>query len=233
MTGSGGILPQSGNRSGILPPSVNCSGILPPTIGNLTHMHECQTIIATLALAALLLGGCTKTTVEQAPVSTGSSVSPAATSVPEVAPALHVIDEEQFAEILEKHRGEVVLVDFWATWCMECLELMPHTVELHKNLADQGLHVMLVSLDSPEDRRDAVEKLLVKNGVTFDSYISQYGADPKSAEAFEIEAAALPNIKLYDRNGALRKVFSAGHMPPEPFDAHDVEKAVRELLAEE
>jgi hypothetical protein len=92
---------------------------------------------------------------------------------------------------------------------------------------------MLVSFDSPEDRLDTVEKLLVKNAVTFDSYISQYGADAKSPEAFEIEAATLPNIKLYDRKGTLRKVFSAGHMPPEPFDAQDIEKAVRELLAEE
>jgi thiol-disulfide isomerase/thioredoxin len=161
----------------------------------------------------------------EAPEAPPSDPSPAA-------PTLSVIDETRFAEVLKEHRGQVVLVDFWATWCVECLELMPHTVELHKELGDQGLRVVLVSLDSPEDRKERVEELLSSSGVTFDTHISRYGGDPKSAEAFEIENAALPNIKLYDRTGKLRKVFSAGRMPPEPFDAEDVEKAVRDLLAE-
>ena len=199
--------------------------------------------LAVLAALPLLLAGCTETN-SPVPAVSDSEAPPAATTLPEgpeaqpqatapVAPALQVIDEKQYAEILEKHRGKVVLVDFWATWCMECLELMPHTVELHEKLREQGLQVMLVSLDSPEDRRETVEKLLANNGMTFDSYISRYGSDPKSAELFEIESAALPNVKLYDRTGRVRKVFSAGRMPPEPFDADDVEKAVRELLAEE
>ena len=146
---------------------------------------------------------------------------------------METIDEKQLAEIIRNHQGEVVMVDFWATWCTECLELMPHAVELYQALGDKGLDVVLVSLDSPEDRRETVQKLLAKGGVTFKSYISRYGGDVKSAEAFEIEDATLPNIKLYDRKGALRKVFSAGRMPPEPFDAQDIERAVRDLLAEE
>ncbi|NLS95054.1 MAG: redoxin domain-containing protein [Planctomycetaceae bacterium] len=196
-----------------------------------------------LAALPLLLAGCTETKAPVPAVSDSEAPS-AATTLPEepetapratapVAPVLQVIDEKQYAEILDKHRGKVVLVDFWATWCMECLELMPHTVELREKLGEQGLEVMLISLDSPQDRRETVEKLLAKNGVTFDSYISRYGSDPKSAEVFAIESAALPNVKLYDRTGSVRKVFSAGRMPPEPFDAEDVEKAVHELLAEE
>jgi thiol-disulfide isomerase/thioredoxin len=203
-------------------------------------MNRRQLTTATFALLLLpLLFGCRKQSGKLEPRGGDLNVSPAATATPSASPEpvakpnLHVINEEQFAEILEEHRGEVVLVDFWATWCLECLELMPHTVELQKELGDEGLRVMLVSLDSPEDRRDTIEKLLSENGVTFDSYVSQYGGDPKSAEVFEIEAAALPNIKLYDRKGALRRVFSAGRMPPEPFGAEDIEKAVRELLAEE
>ncbi|MHB8901493.1 MAG: TlpA family protein disulfide reductase [Thermoguttaceae bacterium] len=144
---------------------------------------------------------------------------------------LEVVDEKQLEEVLKRHRGKVVLVDFWATWCTECLELMPHTVSLRRELGEQGLEVVLVSLDS-EDRKDAVEKALGNSGATFASYISRYGSDPRSAEAFEIESAVLPNIKLYDRKGELSKVLSAGRMPPEPFDAEDVEQAVRELLAE-
>ncbi len=203
-------------------------------------MNRRQLTTATIALLSVsLFLGCTKQNGEAEPGLSDLDASPATPATrpvlpePVAKPNLHVINEQQFAEILQGHRGEVVLVDFWATWCLECLELMPHTVELQKELGDEGLLVMLVSLDSPEDRRDTIEKLLSENGVTFDSYVSQYGGDPKSAEVFEIEEAALPNIKLYDRKGTLRQVFSAGRMPPEPFGAEDIEKTVRELLAEE
>lgn len=196
--------------------------------------------LAVVAAVVLIFTGCSDTTATpgsgpatspSASAADGPSEAPPTDAAP-AKPSLSVIDEEGFAELLQEHRGQVVLVDFWATWCVECLKLMPHTVELEKELGKQGLHVVLVSLDSPEDQRERAEALLAKNGVTFASYMSRYGGDPKSAEAFEIENAALPNIKLYDRKGALRKVFSAGRMPPEPFDAEDIEKAVRELLAE-
>ncbi len=196
--------------------------------------------VSALLFAWLTCCGCVKQAAEPEPGLSDSSGSPGVTATPPVpqdarpaGPGVEVIDEKQFAKILEEHQGEVVLVDFWATWCTQCLELMPHTVELQKELSEQGLHVILVSLDSPEDRRETVEELLTKHGVSFDSYISAYGGDAKSAEAFEIEEGALPNINLYDRKGALRTVFSAGRMPPEPFDADDIEKAVRVLLAEE
>ena len=206
---------------------------------------EYRPILVVLAGGLCLLFGCVKQADETGRDVPGGGERPAATAdvLPGAEPPavsakdrlakLSVIDEQQLAEMLKSHRGEVVLIDFWATWCLECLELMPHTVGLREELGEEGLQVILVSLDSFEDRREAIEDLLAKNGVTFDSYVSRYGSDPKSAEAFEIDAAALPCIKLYDRRGSLRKTFSAGRMPPEPFDAGDIEAAVRELVGED
>jgi thiol-disulfide isomerase/thioredoxin len=196
-----------------------------------------------VASAALAFSGCSgapekggsavvRTT--GAPNGTGEATpSPASTpaDAPAQGPALEIVDEKRFAEILAANRGKVVLVDFWATWCIECLELMPHTVRLHETLRDRGLAALLVSFDSPDDRQ-TVGEVLAGQKVNFQSYISQYGADAKSAEAFEIERATLPHLKLYDRQGVLRRVFSTGRVPPEPFEAEDIEKTVLELLAE-
>jgi thiol-disulfide isomerase/thioredoxin len=171
--------------------------------------------IVILAATVLLWAGCSKG--PPAPASLG--------------PAVSVIDEDHLAAEIERHRGKVVLVDFWATWCPECLELMPHTVELQRALGEDRLAVILVSLDSRGDLK-IVLQTLARNGVAFDSYLSRYGDEAKSSEVFNIERATLPNIRVYDRAGTLRKTFAAGRMPPEPFDAEDIEKTVRDLAAE-
>lgn len=198
------------------------------------------------ALAAVVFSGCSRTseapratapaegvpsikTPKQQAVDAAQASSPG-DSATRIAP-LKVVDERQFREIVAANRGKVVLADFWATWCVECLELMPHTVRLQEALGDRGLSAILVSFDST-DQRQRVEEVLAEKGVTFESYISQYGADVKSAEAFEIERATLPHLKLFDRKGVLRKVFSTGRMPPEPFGPEDIEKSVRQLLAQ-
>ncbi len=53
------------------------------------------------------------------------------------------------------HRGEVVVINFWATWCAPCREEIPDFVELQDNLGEAGVQFVGVSLDEPSDA-DAV-----------------------------------------------------------------------------
>ena len=48
---------------------------------------------------------------------------------------------------LSDHSGKVIIVDFWATWCPPCLEMIPVLSKLHKNFKDEGLVVLGISLD--------------------------------------------------------------------------------------
>jgi thiol-disulfide isomerase/thioredoxin len=56
-----------------------------------------------------------------------------------------------------KHRGKVVLVDFWAGYCTPCREAFPHLIEIHTKFAAKGLIVISVSVD-PSDKKDLVEQ---------------------------------------------------------------------------
>jgi len=52
---------------------------------------------------------------------------------------------------LSSYRGKVVLLDFWATWCVPCREETPHFVELQQKYGDKGLQIIGVSMDDSPD----------------------------------------------------------------------------------
>jgi peroxiredoxin len=52
---------------------------------------------------------------------------------------------------LSSFRGKVVLLDFWATWCVPCREETPHFVELQQKYGSQGLQIIGVSMDDSPD----------------------------------------------------------------------------------
>lgn len=142
---------------------------------------------------------------------------------------LQAVDEEEFAEILASHRGSVVLVDFWATWCPPCVELFPHTVELHRELSDDGLVVISFSMDDLQSR-DQVEAFLRQQEATFENLISEYGLGARSFEAFAITEGALPHLRLYDRDGNVYETFA---LSPEKVQPAYIEKKVRALLGQD
>ncbi len=104
------------------------------------------------------------------------------------------------------HRGKVVLVDFWATWCVPCMKQFPHTVELAKWNPDQ-LAVIAVSMDEP-DALEQVRRFLAKHDARFDHLLSEYGVGQESFEKFEITDGAIPHYKIFDRQGQLRHTVS-------------------------
>ena len=112
------------------------------------------------------------------------------------------IDAAGLAQFVDQHPGKVVLIDFWATWCPPCVQLFPHTVELHKRWADRGLVVAAVSLDDPSDE-SLVRRFLAKKGADFPNFISRFGPSSQSAEAFDITGSAIPFLRIYDRQGKL------------------------------
>ena len=142
-----------------------------------------------------------------------------------VLPAVRVVDEGEWKEILSRHQGQVVLVDYWATWCAPCVERFPHTVELFKRLGPQGLVVMAVSLDDPDDL-PGVQRFLAAQGATFENYLSRYGAGTKSLEAFGVGGGGLPVLRIYDHRGRLQKTFGAG----KAFEPAEVDQAVTAIL---
>jgi thiol-disulfide isomerase/thioredoxin len=138
------------------------------------------------------------------------------------------VTREQFEDILEHHRGKVVLVNFWATWCIPCIQELPEIDELQHRYREDGLQVLAVSFDDLEDLEEKVQPFFAEKAPHLVSYI-QAEEDP-----FDFAAGlapewvgALPMSFILDRFGELHKRVS-GRLTFRSF-----EDAILPLLAED
>ena len=103
---------------------------------------------------------------------------------------------------LSDYTGQVVVLDFWATYCPPCLEETPHLVELQKRYGAQGLKVIGLNVGGPDDRPKVpayVEQFKVQ-------YTLGY-PDPATTELYLGNDDNIPQTLVFDRTGKLIKHF--------------------------
>lgn len=105
---------------------------------------------------------------------------------------------------LSELRGEVVMVNFWASWCGPCREELPLLDELYQQYRDYGFTLLGVNVD---ENRAAADKLLEQIPVSFPVLY-----DPASAVSELYEVDAMPSTILIDRDGNLRHLHR-GYKP--------------------
>jgi thiol-disulfide isomerase/thioredoxin len=134
------------------------------------------------------------------------------------------IDGEAYARMLGSHHGEVVLVDFWATWCDPCREELPKLVALTKKLDPGKFELVTISADEPEQEA-AVVALLDKEGVRPPRYIKRADDDQIFIDSIDKKwSGALPALFLYDASGSRIAGFIG------ESDPADIESAIRKAL---
>jgi peroxiredoxin len=121
---------------------------------------------------------------------------------------------------LQALRGQLVLVNFWATWCPPCVQEMPSLEKLHRTLGGQGLTVLGVSVDEDEA---ALRAFVQRAGVSFPILRDPGGRGPSAAYF----AAGYPESYVLDPQGRVLESYigPAEWATPEAIDHF------RELLA--
>jgi len=112
------------------------------------------------------------------------------------------IDAKQLHDLIAREKGKVVLVNFWATWCVPCREEFPDLVRLEAVYRSKGVTVIGVSTDLGKDM-SAVEKFLASNNPAFANYHKKTGGDDQDfIDAVDPKwGGELPFTVLYARDG--------------------------------
>lgn len=101
---------------------------------------------------------------------------------------------------LADYKGKVVVLDFWATWCGPCVAAMPHIQKLHEKYADQGLVVIGMNHDRPNDI-EKIRKFMKDKGVTFTQFL-----DHDNAAGAAYQVTGIPTTVIIDRKGVVQAI---------------------------
>ena len=121
---------------------------------------------------------------------------------------------------LSDFRGEIVLVNMWATWCDPCRRELPFVQELHERRSDEGLTVLAINVGQTEDQ---IEAFVADEGYTFTVLV-----DLQSRSMSAFNASGIPTVALIDREGVVRYA-RVGYGPGSD---QELEEQVKALLAE-
>ncbi|MBL8200187.1 MAG: TlpA family protein disulfide reductase [Chromatiales bacterium] len=160
-------------------------------------------ILASLVMAGALMA---------APVIAGDAAAPAAD--------FSLKSRSGEAVSLGALKGQVVLINFWATWCGPCRKEMPLLEQIQKKYAPLGFTMLGVNVE--EDTR-LMEAFLKDVPVTFPILL-----DPANGVSKLYDVSAMPSTVIVDRKGNVRYI----HQGYKPGDEGKYQDMIRQLIRE-
>lgn len=180
----------------------------------MTGRQQLATGLAVLGVAAAVAFGATKyLRKELFPVTVGSK-APDFTAV--------TLDSIPREKRLADHRGQVVLINVWATWCLPCRVEMPSIEALHQSYAPKGFKVLAVSIDDP-GHAETIRRFVEQYKLTFEVL---HDPEKKIVELYDIDG--YPETFIIGRDGVIRKKL----LSATDWNSPDHRALVERLLAE-
>lgn len=115
-----------------------------------------------------------------------------------IAPDISLYDLDGKEVRLSDFRGEVVMLNFWATWCPGCREEMPSKETLYQQYKEKGFVILAVDV---KDNQEKVKKFMKEKNLTFPVLL-----DWNEAICEEYEILYFPTTFIIDQNGVIRAV---------------------------
>ena len=111
-----------------------------------------------------------------------------------------VVQDAERKVTLSQFKGQVVVLNFWASWCPPCIAETPSLVRMQQKLKDKGVVVVAISADEDEG---AYHRFINKYGMDFVTV-----RDPSTKIQRMYGTIQLPETYIIDRDGMLRRKFA-------------------------
>ncbi len=148
-------------------------------------------------------------------------VAGASAAPPEV--RVSVVKYAGLGEEVRRHRGKVVLVDFWSDTCVPCKKRFPHLVEMSDRYRDRGLVVISVNVDPNPQQKEVQDKALKFLQAQKAAFTNLMLDEPAAEWSKKLGIESLPAVFVFDREGRWRRFT-------DPATPEDVEKQAVEWL---
>jgi peroxiredoxin len=122
---------------------------------------------------------------------------------------------------LASQKGNVVMINFWATWCVPCRQEMPHLQALYERYQSLGFELLAVNVE--KDNAEGARKWLEETPVTFPVLF-----DPNNDVTKLYKVQTMPTTVLIARDGTMRFI----HHGYKPGYENEYQTQVRALLRE-
>jgi thiol-disulfide isomerase/thioredoxin len=130
----------------------------------------------------------------------------------------------KFSEIIDKYKGNVIFIDFWASWCLPCRKEIPFALKLMEKYTNAKFKYVFISID---ENFDSWEEAITKEDIIKmpDSYIVSNATESSLIENYQIKS--VPRYLLFDKTGKLVNANSIAPSDPKIIQiVNDLMKAV-------
>jgi peroxiredoxin len=125
---------------------------------------------------------------------------PAQREEPRQAPDFSMVNLEGDVVHLSDYRGQVIILDFWASWCRPCTRTLPGLHQLQARFHDRGVELLVVSLDRSEE---ASREYFSENGFPTDNVLWGSLAEARATRDL-YDVHGIPHTFVIDRTGYIR-----------------------------
>lgn len=108
--------------------------------------------------------------------------------------------EDGQRSVFSDYKGQVLILDFYATWCLPCRDSIPHLIGLQQRLEDQGLRVVGLNVGGPGDEQE-VPAFAKEFGIQY----TLATPDEDLVRLLLADSDAIPQTFVFDRQGKLVK----------------------------
>jgi cytochrome c biogenesis protein CcmG, thiol:disulfide interchange protein DsbE len=156
-------------------------------------------VLVVALLVALLAAGKSLLRNELSPVGVG-------TDAPDF--AVMTLDSVAKRKTLDDYRGDVVMINIWATWCAPCRIEMPAIEQLHRAYSSKGLKILAISVDEPGSEPE-IRSFVKEYGLTFEVLHDPGGQEGKVSRDYQ--TTGYPETVIIGRDGIIRKKLLGAH----------------------